>query len=447
MLGMGRKKFIRDEERASVNAGEDHEHTSDVEGRFARRRRRDTTFKGKLDEPIQRWFSITPSFAPALVADCAAHLGDDASARYLDPFSGSGTTAVWCRLHDRGCTAVEWNPVLHLVSHVKAGWAADPDALAAAGAAFAVAWRAEAPAPSSVSAYLEARAAYVPRISNPLRWWFEPTLAELTAARATLAAHPPDPTMRPGIELALLRMLLEVSRARYSHASITFARDDSRPVPSAIAVFERRLAEMVDDLRATAAQPHRLATVLHGNSLALDSTVPDAGTYTRVVCSPPYPNRYSYARETRPHLFFLDLVPDAAAVGELDHQAMGGTWGRATSVLHRPHHPESPEVARMMAPLLEALRAAHPLMANYAVRYFNDFWRHICALGSVMAAHARMAYVVGNSKLGGVDVPVAEWLLSLFEAAGWRRLGQGIHHMRRRNSRSGLVESVIFIER
>jgi hypothetical protein len=420
----------------------------DAEDPFAGRSRRDTTFKGKLDEPVQRWFSITPSYAPALVADCAAHLGDGPDERYLDPFSGSGTTAVWCRLSDRACTAVEWNPALHFVSAVKAGWNANPDALARAGRAFADDWSAALPAAAEAEAYLASHADHVPRISNPRRWWSARTLAALTAARATLAAQPPPHALRPGIELALLRILIEVSRARYNHASITFApHDDGRVAPSAIAAFRARLAEIVEDLRLIMQRPQRLATALRGNSLAMERVLPAPATYTRVICSPPYPNRYSYARETRPHLFFLDLVPDAAAVGEMEYQAMGGTWGRATSALLRPHAPESREVAGVMAPLLPALRTAHPLMANYAVRYFNDFWRHIQSLDRVMASHARMAYVVGNSKLGGVEVPVSEWLLALFQAAGWRPIGPGIHHMRRRNSRSGLVESVIFVER
>lgn len=419
--------------------------------RFAGRARAATTFKGKLDQPIQRWFTITPSFAPALVADCAEYLGDGPTERYLDPFSGSGTTAVWCRLRNRDCTAVEWNPALHLVSAVKAGWTADPAALAAAGDAFAAAWAAAVPTPAAAAAFLRAHADAIPRISHPERWWTPAILAALTAARVTLAAHPPDAALRPGIEMALLRILLEVSRARYSHASVTFARDstddDTGPTPDPVQRFRARLGEMADDLRAVADQPQRLATVLRGNALALDTVLPDPDAYTRVICSPPYPNRYSYARETRPHLFFLDLIPDARAVGDLEYRAMGGTWGRATSALTQPHAPDSPAVAAVMAPLLDQLRVAHPLMANYGVRYFNDFWRHVQALGRAMAPHARLAYVVGNSKLGGVDVPVAEWTAQLFESDGWRRMGQGIHHMRRRNSRSGLVESVLFLER
>jgi hypothetical protein len=104
-------------------------------------------------------------------------------------------------------------------------------------------------------------------------------------------------------------------------------------------------------------------------------------------------------------------------------------------------------VAPLMAAHLPALRAAHPLMANYAVRYFNDLWQHVRSVGAVMAPRARLAYVVGNSKLGGVEVPTAAWLLRLFEEAGWRPHGAGIHALRKRNSRPGLLESVVFIER
>jgi hypothetical protein len=416
--------------------------------RFARRGRSTTTFKGSLAQPIHRWFTITPAYAPELVADCADHLGAGPAERYLDPFSGSGTTAVWCRTTARPCTAVEWNPALHFVSRVKAGWRSAPDALLAAGTAFVDAWAREAPAPGEARAYLAARAAWVPGISHPERWWAPDALASLTAARVTLAAHPPSDDARPGIALALMGILIEVSRARYSHASITFSAGERvLPATAARDAFARRLALIAEDLRALAGRPDLPATVLRGNALALGAVVPEPGTYTRLICSPPYPNRYSYARETRPHLFFLDLVADARAVGELDHAAMGGTWGRATSALAREHHPSAPAVAAVMAPLLPALRAAHPLMANYAVRYFNDFWQHIAALDGVMAPRARLAYVVGNSKLGGVEVPVTDWLLALFAAAGWRPIGPGLHHMRRRNSRPGLVESVLFLER
>jgi hypothetical protein len=415
---------------------------------FTNRGRRGTTFKDGQREPIYRWFTITPSYAPALVADCAAHLGLGAGDHLLDPFAGAGTTAVWSRLAARPCTSVEWNPALAFVTRVKATLALPAADLAAAGARFAAAWRDELPHPDAAAAYLQTHRGYVPGIASPERWWHAPALAALTAARRLLALGVVAGPARPGVELALLRLLLPVSRARYSHASVTFDPAAPATPPAAIiAAFEARIAEMADDLAALADRPQIPGEVVEGNALDLPAVAPEPGRYTRVICSPPYPNRYSYARETRPHLFFLGLVDGGRAVGDLECAALGGTWGRATSLLHQPHEPEPTVVEPLMRSRLPALRDAHPLMANYGVRYVNDLWRHVQGLSRVMAPRARLAYVVGNSKLGGVETPTADWLLGLFAAAGWRPIGDGIHPMRRRNSRPGLVESVVFVER
>lgn len=430
--------FPQAQERAGV----------DATALFVNRGRRGTTFKGGQREPVHRWFTITPSYAPALVADCAAYLGLSAGDHVLDPFAGAGTTAVWCRLAAHACTSVEWNPALAFITRVKATLSLPPGDLTGAGGRFAAAWRAELPPPALAGAYLRAHAAHVPRIAHPERWWDETALATLTAARRLLALGVADGPARPGLELALLRLLLPVSRARYHHASVTFDPRARVPAPAEIiAAFTERVTEMASDLAALAGRPQRLGTVVRGNALDLPVVVPEPGCYTHVICSPPYPNRYSYARETRPHLFFLDLVADGRAVGELECAALGGTWGRATSLLAQPHQPEPAVVEPLLRTRLPALRAAHPLMANYAVRYVNDLWRHVQGLSRVMAPRARLAYVLGNSKLGGIDIPAADWLAALFAAAGWRRIGAGVYPMRRRNSRPGLVESIVFVER
>jgi hypothetical protein len=416
--------------------------------RFSRRDRRDTTFIGGRPAPIHRWFTIPPAFAPALVADCAAELALQPGEPLLDPFVGAGTTAVWGRLNGHPVTAVEWNPALAHITAIKAGFHAEPARLAEAGQAFATAWLAGLPAADRLAESLLAERAWWPPIAYPERWWQPPALAALAVARRLLARQIIEPALRPAIELALLALLVPVSRARYSHASLTF--DTHRSAPSAeqvVAVFGQRLALIVDDLAGLSERSPPAATVIRGNSLYLDRVLPVAGEYGALICSPPYPNRYSYARETRPHLFFLDLIESAGAVGQLEVEALGGTWGRATARLQQPHTPEPTVVAPLMAERLPRLRAAHPLMANYAIRYVNDLWQHIQAVSHRLAPRARCAYVIGNSLLGGVEVPAAEWLLKLFQAAGWRPRGAGVYLLRRRNSRPGLTESVVLIER
>jgi hypothetical protein len=69
-----------------------------------------------------------------------------------------------------------------------------------------------------------------------------------------------------------------------------------------------------------------------------------------VITSPPYPNRFSYARETRPHLFFFDFIRSAKAVGQLETDAIGGTWGKATSVLANGITPKNKLIQSLLDP-------------------------------------------------------------------------------------------------
>jgi DNA modification methylase len=52
-----------------------------------------------------------------------------------------------------------------------------------------------------------------------------------------------------------------------------------------------------------------------------------------IITSPPYPNRYSYVHQTRPQLHFMEVLDNIQQATEIDLQAVGGTWGRATSIL------------------------------------------------------------------------------------------------------------------
>ena len=74
---------------------------------------------------------------------------------------------------------------------------------------------------------------------------------------------------------------------------------------------------------------------------------------TAVITSPPYPNRFSYARETRPHLFYFDFIESATAVGQLETDAIGGRGGKATSVLSAGVAPKNDVVERLLKPHLD----------------------------------------------------------------------------------------------
>ena len=84
-------------------------------------------------------------------------------------------------------------------------------------------------------------------------------------------------------------------------------------------------------------------------------------------------------------------------------------------------------------------------MANYVTKYFNDIYQHAGEVARVCDERCRLAYVIGNSKFYGHPLPSDEILASIFGHFGFRL--NRIDRMRRRQSKTGLYEAVVFMER
>jgi len=244
------------------------------------------------------------------------------------------------------------------------------------------------------------------------------------------------------LKLAVASILIEVSNARHNHPSLSFAKVPENDAP----VFERfreQVEMMTTDLQSLT-QTRSKTLILQGNSKQLEEVLPANSVFDAVITSPPYPNRYSYARETRPHMFFLGFVKDGREVGELETEAIGGTWGKATSVLSRHFDYRSTAVEEALRGIPERIGQHSHLMQNYVIKYFNDIEQHIESLMTFRRRSAPVAYVIGNSKFYKIVLPSDEILADIFEANGFQAIS--IERMRRRNSKSGLYEAIVFAE-
>jgi len=267
-------------------------------------------------------------------------------------------------------------------------------------------------------------------------------LRKIVALRLALAASSLPSATADLLNLALVSILIEVSNARHNHPSLSFAKASRKDAP----VFERfveQVIEMKQDLLDFPRSRPR-TTILRGNSKQLEHILPVGYRCDAVITSPPYPNRYSYARETRPQMFYLGLVKSGREVGQLEVEAIGGTWGRATSVLEQDVNYNSTTVAQALRGIPEYIGQHSRLMRNYVIKYFNDIEQHIKSMERFLHSGARLAYVIGNSKFYGITLPSDEILADIFEAHGARTIS--IERMRRRNSKSGLYEAIVFME-
>jgi hypothetical protein len=414
---------------------------------FTNRRTKAVTFQGKLELPIHRWYRLTPSFSPRLAGDIACEFGLNKKDFVLDPFSGVGTVPLCMKYRGINSCSVEINPYLHFVSTIKTRTYAYLDSVRDVFHTFLAVAKKELsclPAERHSEQYLADNRQFIPALYNIRRWWSPGNLMQLVCLRRLLLANQTEPEYHDLLKLGLLTILIPVSNARHNHVSLTFAENPLETLDVGT-ILRHKYAEMLDDLSRVRNLPCANAVVYRGNSRFLETILPKSPKASAVITSPPYPNRFSYARETRPHLFFFEFIENAEAVGQLETDAIGGTWGRATSILAAGIEPKNKTVRAALEPCLTGIDANGGLMANYVIKYFNDMYDHAGQVAKVCKENCRLAYVIGNSKFYGHPLPSDEILASLFQHFGF--LTDRIDKMRKRQSKTGLYEAVVFMSR
>jgi hypothetical protein len=358
----------------------------------------------------------------------------------FDPFSGTGTTALCAAYRGKTGIATDINPFLVWLANAKAR---SYDAAAIESFQHAAQLAAQSAADTNASL------AECPPLSNIERWWRPAALTFLLRLKAAIDAHEAgDATL---LKVAFCRTMMKLSNAAFNHQSMSF-RSPASILGDETDSFAAQFLSDVDHVAAAALDnPSGSAEYIHSNArggladagVGADGT-PLAKWRSRVdllITSPPYPNRMSYIRELRPYMYWLRFLSTGRQAGELDWEAIGGTWGVATSRL--TEWVSSGEfVPAGMTGTLKKIRGAHEkngkLLANYVHKYFEDMFEHLASMVPLLRGGATVHYIVGNSIFYGHMVSAEQYLAQQMAAVGLCDVR--IVPIRKRNSKKGLVE-------
>jgi hypothetical protein len=413
---------------------------------YNRLSRRAVTFKSGLESPVHRWFRLTPSFGPDLVRQMFTEMEAQKDDLILDPFAGASTTLIEAQLLGHKAIGFEINPLLHFIGEASLHWECEPESVAAAFGQIEEIFKSVRPQVSFDT--LGALGFTVPPIHNPTRWWREDILTDLLvlkrAVRDCKCAEPVRRLLTLALAGALVPDLTNVTLGRLQLHFI----DRSSDAIDVMETFAREVSEIVEDLEFVRERGRwQQATLLHQDATALNGFRPTK-PISLVVTSPPYPNRYSYVWNTRPHLFFFDFFSRPKQASDLDVKTIGGTWGSATSMLAKGVVDAAhPAVENVAGKVVAEIRKLDNLMANYLMRYFNLLAQQILALSPHLSPDARLAYVVGCSRLKGVYVETDVLLGQLFEELGIGLQLTRVERIRKRNSGKDLHESIVYAHR
>jgi hypothetical protein len=399
------------------------------------RQRRELTFKHNVSAGRHGWLRLTPAYSVKLVEDILRD--EKAELAVFDPFSGTGTTPLVAVSQGYAAIATDINPFLVWLARAKTA-RYSPAQLRSARSALDEALR--------LVQQGEVKPAAAPPIHDIERWWTGDRLELLCRLHAAVAATTRRKQVaRTLLQLAFCRTMIELSNAAFNHQSMSFKQPKGAQVemlfvrdegPS-LARFECNALEIL----ATAADnPRGQATILAGDSRTLQPIQP--GSFDILVTSPPYPNRMSYIRELRPYMYWLGFLKDAREAGELDWEAIGGTWGVATSRLGDWRAPEasplSPELEQAISAVQSSGARNAALLATYIAKYFHDMRAHFSAVSERIRPGGRVHYIVGNSTFYGVLISTEHVYAEMLQGLGF--VDVQVRVLRKRNSKRQLYE-------
>lgn len=393
------------------------------------------TFKGNLRDTRYGWLRLTPAYSVHLVTELLGNLspGDVV----LDPFCGTGTTALVCAERGIACDTTDINPFLVWLAKAKTR-AYNREEL---GSFKRIADRVR----KAISAKSH-ETSWAPPLFQIEKWWDEASTNALSRAFGVIKTaesdHEPDGTVDL-LKLVFCRTIIECANVSFGHQSMSFKKNGATgSLFGASAAIEGTWTAAAESIGRAAETP-----VLHVPHVVLCDardlrTQLAENSYSCVITSPPYPNRMSYIRELRPYMYWLGYLSDGKAAGELDWQAIGGTWGSATSNVGK-WKPESERAIPFngFSQILSDIAVKSPVLSKYVHKYFYDMISHCKSMFAVLKPGGQAHYIVGNSKFYDVMLPVEGIFAGMFESVGFS--GVDVRTIRKRTSKKELFEFVV----
>lgn len=390
--------------------------------------RSDYTFKHNRSLGRHGWLRLTPAYSVKLVREIIDELPD--GSRILDPFSGTATTGVAAAEFAHTSILFDINPFLVWLGNTK---------LANFDKQQTAALRAAVASIANKASKISTVDLWIPPLKNIERWWSVDTLDGLARLRCAIQdeiGSPLDSGSFALLWIAFARIVIEHSAAAFNHVSVSFHDDtEAHSLGEIILAFESFAETFISD--ASTPLLAQGEVVLHDSATPFD----DSEGFDALLTSPPYPNRISYIRELRPYMFWLGFLTEAREAGELDWQAIGGTWGIATSRL-TTWKPDRDCSMRSLAKTIDEIASSDgkngELLSLYVKKYFYDMDRHIQNARTLLKPCAEVHYIIGNSTFYGVHVDTAVLYEEALRAHGFKNVESRI--IRKRNSKKELFE-------
>lgn len=365
--------------------------------------------------PFQRWYNFKEAFAPQLVANIIQQL-PQSPRTCLDPFGGSGTTAITCQFLGVHPTLIEVNPFLADLAESKLA-TYDAYALTRDRGRLAEYLAQDIECELPPDAFPDAPRTFVePGLGG--RWIFDRSVAErIWQYRCFIDGLENSENAR------LFRVLLGSTLIPLSNVTISGKGrryrsnwQDRRAVPQALDDrFEASYQRALYDICRFHSRACRQYDVMRGDAREV---LHDVDRVDLVITSPPYPNSFDYTDIYNVELWALGYLRARS-----DNRRLREATLRSHVQIKRSFaHQELPSSS--LEKTLTALRGAEDRLWDKDIpamvgAYFGDLYEVLCGLRSRLISGGCAVLIVGDSRYAGVHIDVAAVVAEVGKVAGF----------------------------
>lgn len=363
--------------------------------------------------PFQGWRRFKEAFAPELVRMAIEEVGN--VERVIDPFGGSGTTALAAQFLGVKPSTIEVNPFLadlieakicrYEIDKVVRGFTS-------------VVEKAHGKSRDPAELLSHAPPTFVePGVAD--RYLFSKEVAARFCAYRTAIEAVDDVATRRLLNVLLGASAVPASNALVSGKGRRYRRQwrDTPVHPNAVdSMFEQSVLSALFDLRRFEARRCRDYEVLRGDARARLLEIDSADM---AIFSPPYPNSFDYTDVYNIELWMMGYLKGASENRLLREATLRSHVQIKRDLSARPPTPGSllertlNSLAKVKASLWS--QDIPPMIAAY----FDDIGGILGGLAARLREQGRVYMVVGDSRYAGVDVPVAAILAEEAKSNGF----------------------------
>lgn len=394
-----------------------------------------------LQLPFQRWFKFKEAFSPQFILDCAATFTKSPRS-CLDPFGGSGTSALTSQFLGIRPTTIEVNPFLADLIEAKLS-TYDVESLRSD---YLKVLKISGSLRPSINKLLKDAPPTFVEPGTKERWIYSKRVAQsilaLREAIALIESRPNQTLLKVilGSTLVGLSNVIVNGKGRKYRNGWEIRQKSKADVEMA---FRSAFFDAFSDICHFASRPTLDFTLIRGDSREM---LDEAEQVDFAVLSPPYPNSFDYTDIYNIELWMLGYLNSRP-----DNQKLRQETLRSHVQIHREYSTDTFASKKLAATYGDLIKSRDKLWSPHIPEmicaYFVDMTTILAKLKTRINRNGKVFLAVGNSQYAGVMIDAESILKDIALAQGFRKAtSKPIRSMRasaQQGGRQVLTEALI----